>query len=61
MLKPEKIVLVNGRLIDPENNRDGIYHVVISDGKIQAIYDCQPVLSADIHLIDVKRNGLFRD
>ena len=38
-----KLLIENGRLIDPANHIDGIRHIAIADGKIQAISDSQPV------------------
>lgn len=50
--KSESIAILNGRVIDPENNRDGIYHLLISDGKIHSISEVKPQLTPAIRVID---------
>lgn len=52
--KAQPILLVNGRLIDPQNNLDGTYHLLIEDGKIKSISRQIPALSSDFQTIDVK-------
>lgn len=42
-----KIIINNGRLIDPANGVDGIYTLCIADGKIQQIADSAVDFSAD--------------
>jgi len=52
--KAQPILLVNGRLIDPQNNLDGTYHLLIEDGKIKSISRQIPAISSDFQTIDVK-------
>ena len=52
--KAQPILLINGRLIDPVNNLDGIYHLLIEDGKIKSISEQIPAFSSDIQTIDVR-------
>ncbi len=52
--KTQPILLINGRLIDPINNLDGIYHLLIEDGKIKSISEQIPAFSSDFQTIDVR-------
>ncbi len=56
--KAQPILLVNGRLIDPVNNLDGIYHLLIEDGKIKSISEQIPAFSSDLQTIDLKNKWI---
>lgn len=56
--KTQPILLVNGRLIDPVNNLDGIYHLLIEDGKIKSISEQIPAFSSDLQTIDLKNKWI---
>ena len=51
------VVILNGRVIDPETNFDKVSHVGIKDGKIagERIYWDQASVLAQIGLIDASR------
>jgi len=56
--KAQPILLVNGRLIDPVNKLDGIYHLLIEDGKIKSITEQIPAFSSDYQTIDVRNKWI---
>lgn len=56
--KVQPILLVNGRLIDPENNLDGICHLLIEDGKIKSISEQIPAFSSDLQTVDVRNKWI---
>jgi adenine deaminase len=56
--KTQPILLVNGRLIDPVNKLDGIYHLLIEDGKIKSITEQIPAFSSDYQTIDVRNKWI---
>ncbi|HEX3019540.1 MAG TPA: dihydroorotase [Chitinispirillaceae bacterium] len=58
-VKDEPVLIINGRLIDPVNNRDGIYHILIEDGKIKSVSDSIPALSSSIRTIDAKNKWII--
>lgn len=52
--KTQPILLINGRVIDPVNNLDGIYHLLIENGKIKSVSEQIPAFSSDLQTIDVR-------
>lgn len=56
---PETIVIINGRVIDPVNNRDGIFNLIISDGKIKSISDKKTDIPSSARVIDAKNKWVI--
>lgn len=46
--------IINGRVIDPANRRDGLFNVFIKDGLIAEISNREPGTDADLQIIDAK-------
>lgn len=51
-----KILIKNGRVIDPGQDRDGNFDVLIENGKIAAIEPTGKIMTSDAHVVDAKNH-----